>query len=68
MSKKGLKVKDLARELGVTSRQIIERGRADGLPIQNSITRLSPDQEQMVRASFARQGAGVQSTPAEPDA
>ena len=52
MSAKGIKVKDLARELGVTSRELIDRCRADGLFVQNSITRLSPEKEKAVRGWF----------------
>ena len=52
MAKKGMKVKELARELGVTSRAIVSRCRAEGFPVQNSITRLKPQMEQMVRTWF----------------
>ena len=54
MAKKGIKVKQLATELGVTSRQIINRCRVEGLPVQNSVTRLSAAAEQFVRGAFAR--------------
>ena len=53
MSQRGMKVKELARELGVTSRQLIDRCRAEGITVQNSITRLSPDVEKVVRSFFA---------------
>lgn len=52
MAKKGIKVEDLAKQLGVTSRQIVDRCRAEGLPIQNSITKLPPATEQKVRGWF----------------
>jgi len=52
MTTKRVTVKQLARELGVTSRQIIDRCRANGLPVQNSITRLKPDDERTVRMWF----------------
>jgi len=54
VAKKGIKVKDLARELGVTSRAVIERCRAEGLPVQNSITKLDPPAEAAVRQWFAK--------------
>ncbi|MCP4590946.1 MAG: hypothetical protein GY842_09380 [bacterium] len=53
MAKKGIKVKELARELGVTARTIVARCRAEELPVQNSLTRLKPDLERTVRAWFA---------------
>ncbi|MEK6798949.1 MAG: translation initiation factor IF-2 N-terminal domain-containing protein [Planctomycetota bacterium] len=52
MAKKGIKVKELARELGVTSRQVIDRCRGAGLAIQNSITKLNPELERQVRRWF----------------
>jgi len=52
MSKQWIKVKDLSRELGVTSRAIIDRCREHGHPIQNSVARLSPDVERAVRTWF----------------
>ncbi len=53
MAKKGIKIKDLARELGLTSRQLIDRCRAEGFPVQNSITKLNPQLERTVRSWFA---------------
>lgn len=52
VSKKGIKVKELAGELGVTSRAIIDRCREGGLPVQNSVSRLDRSTEQAVRAWF----------------
>jgi hypothetical protein len=52
MATKRVTVKQLAKELGVTSRQIIDRCRANGLPVQNSVTKLKPDFERTVRAWF----------------
>jgi hypothetical protein len=54
MAKKGIKVKDLARELGVTSRELIERCRAEGLAVQNSITKLNVECERRARGWFSR--------------
>ena len=54
MSKQWVKVKDLARELGVTSRTIIDRCRKEGYTVQNSITRLHPDTERVVRDWFSK--------------
>ena len=50
--KKGIKVKELARELGVTSRELIDRCRAEGVFVQNSITKLDRQTELKVRAWF----------------
>ena len=55
MGKRGVKVKDLSTELGITSRQLIDRCRAEGIAVQNSITRLSPDVEKAVRSWFAEE-------------
>lgn len=63
--KKGIKIKDLARELGVTSRELIDRCRAEGLFVQNSITKLDRNKEKRVRGWFAGKG-GEQSRPAAP--
>ena len=52
MAKSGVKIKELARELGVTSRQVIDRCRAEGLFVQNSITKLTAEQERQVREWF----------------
>ena len=52
MAKKGIKVMDLARELGVTSREVIDRCRAEGMAVQNSITKLNVDRERRVRGWF----------------
>jgi len=62
MSKRGIKVRDLASELGVTARQLIDRCRAEGISVQNSITRLAPEIERTIRSWFAEEslkdGAG----------
>jgi len=52
VAKKGIKVKELARELGLTSRQLIDRCRAEGIAVQNSITKLNPESERIVRSWF----------------
>lgn len=52
VSKKGIKVKELAGELGVTSRTIIDRCREGGLSVQNSVSRLDRGAERTVRAWF----------------
>jgi hypothetical protein len=52
MPKMGIKVKTLAKELGVTSRAIIDRCRAEGIPVQNSLTKLDRATEQSVRKWF----------------
>ncbi len=44
MAKKGVKIKDLARELGVTSRILLDRCRAAEWPVQNSVSKLTSDQ------------------------
>ena len=52
--KKGIKVRDLARELGLTSREVIDRCRAEGIFVQNSITKLDRAMESKVRALLAK--------------
>ncbi|MBI4718353.1 MAG: translation initiation factor IF-2 N-terminal domain-containing protein [Planctomycetes bacterium] len=56
MAKRGVKLKDLARELGVTSRTLLDRCRAAGLPAQNSISKLSEAQAAAVRGWFGAEG------------
>lgn len=58
MPRKGIKVKELARALGITSRALIDRCRAEGVFVQNSITRLSPQTERVVRSWFVQGGEG----------
>ena len=53
MGEKRIKVEVLARELGVTSRQVIDRCRAEGIDVQNSITKVPPQIERTVRSWFA---------------
>ena len=53
MATKQSKVKQLAKELGVTSRRVIDLCREEGIPIQNSIAKLRPDVERLVRARIA---------------
>jgi hypothetical protein len=52
MAARGVKVKELAAELSVPARQIVARCRAEGIPVQNSITRLGPEAERTVRLWF----------------
>jgi hypothetical protein len=52
MPKKGLKIKELAQELGVTSRKLIDKCRESGIPAQNSITKLTDVQAAQARALF----------------
>ena len=47
-----VKIRELARELGVTSRRVIDWCRAEGIPAQNSIARLHPDAALRVREHF----------------
>ena len=49
MPKKGPKARELAEDLGVTSRELMDRCRAKGLKLQNSITRIRPEQVPQVR-------------------
>ena len=56
MAKKGIRIRDLAKELGLTSRQLIDRCRAEGYPVQNSITKASPDLERRIRSWYAQNG------------
>lgn len=54
MANKGIKIKDLARELGVTSRELVDRCRAEGVNVQNSISKLKVEQERRVREWYRR--------------
>jgi len=56
MAKQGVSVKELAKELGLTSQQVLDRCRIEGVAVQNSITKLSARQEQAVRAWFRKNG------------
>lgn len=55
MARETVNIKRLAKEFGVTSRQLLDRCRCEGLPIQNSITKLRNDQARLVR-SWLEQG------------
>lgn len=63
MPKKGLKIKELAQELGVTSRVLIDKCREQGLPAQNSITKLSDAQAETARGWFQPQTTDEAPTP-----
>jgi hypothetical protein len=68
MAKKGISVKQLARELGVTSRQLIDRCREGGLAVQNSITKLDVAAERQARSWFANTvGNGETEVRAKPE-
>lgn len=54
----GIKIKELARQLGVTSRQLIDRCRENGIHAQNSITRIDPRDLPRVRALFVADTPG----------
>ena len=58
MTGKKPKLKELARELGVTSRAVIDRCRAEGRWVQNSISRLDAETERLVRKWFAAPADG----------
>lgn len=58
MAKKGIKIKELAHELGLTSRDLIDRCRAEGLEVQNSITKLKIEEERTVRGWFTKKKDG----------
>ena len=55
MPKRGPKVRELAQDLGVTSRELIDRCRAEGLKLQNSITRIKPELVPVVRGWLSAQ-------------
>ncbi len=63
MPKRGTKVEDLARELGITSRELIDRGRAEGIDIQNRITKLTLEQAQRMRACIAPGASDTEQSP-----
>lgn len=46
------RVKDLARELGLTSRQLLDRCREAEIQVQNSISKFSVEDERIVRSWF----------------
>lgn len=52
MAKRGWKIRELAKEIGVTSRVVIDRCRQEGVPVQNSATRLDPMLSNLVRSWF----------------
>ena len=52
MANKGISVKQLAHELGLTSRELMDRCRAEKIAVQNSITKLPPATERRVRGWF----------------
>ncbi|KAB2940866.1 MAG: hypothetical protein F9K17_13585 [Phycisphaerae bacterium] len=53
MVKKGPKIKELAQELGLTSRQLIDRCREAGIPVQNSASRLDRASAERLRTLVA---------------
>lgn len=59
MPKKGIKIKELAKELGMTAKRLLLRCREEGLQVQNSITRLPPQDERRVRSWFAEKNGGA---------
>jgi hypothetical protein len=52
VAKKGIKIKDLARDLGVTPRELLDRCRSEGVAAQNGITKLPVETERRVREWF----------------
>ena len=56
MPKRRIKLKDLAHELGLTSRELLDRCRAEGVNVQNSITKLRIEQERLVRSWYPTGG------------
>lgn len=52
MTKKDVKVRELAKELGVTARALIDRCRSEGLRVQNSITRIGPADVRRIRVWY----------------
>ena len=66
MPAKGIKIKELARELSVTSRAVIDRCRSGGFFVQNSITRVDPQLEEQIRAWFTQSGVSPQDADGNP--
>ena len=52
MKSQRVKIKEIARELGVSVRELAERCRAEGLAVQNSVSRLPVQEERIVRGWF----------------
>ncbi len=63
--KKGIKVKELAHELGLTSRELIDRCRAEGVFVQNSITKLNRMTERRVRGWFSAADSAETPSPSQ---
>lgn len=53
MVKKGPKIKELAQELGLTSRQLIDCCLEAGIPVQNSASRLDRASAERLRTLVA---------------
>ncbi|MFQ5413813.1 MAG: translation initiation factor IF-2 N-terminal domain-containing protein [Phycisphaerae bacterium] len=68
MASKHIKVNALARELGVPSHAIIARCRSAGMPVQNSVTKLTPDTERIIRTWYATGDADRARPPHAPPA
>ncbi len=65
MSKQWVKVKELSRDLGVTSHAIIDRCRSAGHTVQNSVSRLAPEVEREVRYWFDETEGSAKQPPLE---
>ena len=57
-----IKIRELSRELGVTSRAVVDHCREVGLPVQNSISKLTMGQADQIRVAFAAKLSGVTSS------
>jgi hypothetical protein len=52
MPSRGSKIKELAKDLGVSAKLLVERCRAEGIVVQNSVSRLTAQEERVVRSWF----------------
>jgi hypothetical protein len=49
---RGSKVKEIAKDVGVSAKTLVARCRVEGMAVQNSVSRLTRAQEETVRSWF----------------
>ena len=65
MAKTTSNIKRLAREFGLTARQLLDRCRTEGLSVQNSVTKLNDDDARLVRSWLQSNEPEISSTQAD---
>lgn len=63
MPKKGKKIRELAVELGISAHDLLVQCRELDLPVQNTISKLSPAEEATIRSLAARPGRQAGNNP-----